>query len=89
VGHRETHLDQGSHGIFLDIGRANFPEGHAKSSALPGNKVRDACAIWSPGAGASSPGADCAFAVDEIQYGKGHKYLTLVYQIDLGLHRLL
>jgi len=23
--------------------------------------------------------------VDEIQYAKGHKYLTLVYQIDLGM----
>ena len=27
--------------------------------------------------------------VDEIQYAKGHKYLTLVYQIDLGVTRLL
>jgi len=27
--------------------------------------------------------------VDEIQYGKGHQYLTLVYQIDLGCTRLL
>ncbi len=27
--------------------------------------------------------------VDEIQYAKGHKYLTLVYQIDAGLTRLL
>ena len=27
--------------------------------------------------------------VDEIQYAKGHKYLTLVYQIDLGSPRLL
>ena len=26
-----------------------------------------------------------AVGVDEIQYAKGHKYLTLVYQIDLGL----
>ena len=23
--------------------------------------------------------------MDEIQYAKGHKYLTLVYQIDLGV----
>jgi transposase len=30
-----------------------------------------------------------AIGVDEIQYGKGHKYLTLVYQIDLGCTRLL
>jgi transposase len=27
--------------------------------------------------------------VDEIQYRKGHKYLTLVYQIDAGCRRLL
>ena len=30
-----------------------------------------------------------AIGVDEIQYGKGHKYLTLVYQIEEGLRRLL
>jgi transposase len=28
-----------------------------------------------------------AIGVDEIQYAKGHKYMTLVYQIDLGLWR--
>lgn len=30
-----------------------------------------------------------AIGVDEIQYRKGHKYLTLVYQIDAGCRRLL
>ena len=30
-----------------------------------------------------------AIGVDEIQYAKGHKYLTLVYQIDEGCKRLL
>lgn len=30
-----------------------------------------------------------AMGVDEIQYAKGHKYLTLVYQIDAGATRLL
>jgi transposase len=30
-----------------------------------------------------------AIGVDEIQYAKGHKYLTLVYQIDLGVTRTL
>jgi transposase len=30
-----------------------------------------------------------AIGVDEIQYAKGHKYLTLVYQIDPGFIRLL
>jgi transposase len=29
-----------------------------------------------------------AIGVDEIQYAKGHKYLTLVYLIDLGATRL-
>jgi transposase len=30
-----------------------------------------------------------AIGVDEIQYQKGHKYLTLVYQLDQGCRRLL
>ena len=30
-----------------------------------------------------------AIGMDEIQYAKGHKYLTLVYQIDAHLTRLL
>ena len=30
-----------------------------------------------------------AIGVDEIQYRKGHQYLTLVYQINLGARRLL
>lgn len=30
-----------------------------------------------------------AIGVDEIQYGRGHRYLTLVYQIDAGCQRLL
>jgi transposase len=32
---------------------------------------------------------DRCHRVDEIQYAIGHKYLTLVYQIDLGVTRLL
>lgn len=30
-----------------------------------------------------------AIGIDEIQFGKGHKYLTLVYQLDAGRRRLL
>jgi transposase len=30
-----------------------------------------------------------AIGVDEVQYRKGHQYLTLVYQIDEGMRRLL
>ncbi len=36
-----------------------------------------------------SLGPISAIGVDEIQYAKGHKYLTLVYQIDSGSTRLL
>jgi transposase len=34
-------------------------------------------------------GAIQAIGVDEIQYGRGHNYLTLVYQIEQGCIRLL
>ncbi|MFD2272316.1 transposase [Undibacterium arcticum] len=34
-------------------------------------------------------GPIAAIGVDEIQYSKGHKYLTLVYQIDAQCTRLL
>jgi transposase len=30
-----------------------------------------------------------AIGVDEVQFQKGHRYLTVVYQIDQGCHRLL
>lgn len=30
-----------------------------------------------------------AIGVDELQYGKGHQYLTLVYQLNAGVRRLL
>ncbi len=30
-----------------------------------------------------------AIGVDELQYGRGHQYLTLVYQIEAGCQRLL
>ncbi|HEY2152753.1 MAG TPA: transposase, partial [Vicinamibacterales bacterium] len=34
-------------------------------------------------------GPIAAIGVDEIQYAKGHKYLTLVYQIEQHCTRLL
>ena len=30
-----------------------------------------------------------AIGIDEIQYQRGHRYLTLAYQIDAGCRRLL
>src|ERR1700724_2170097 len=41
------------------------------------------------GLGHRIPGQNDTIGVDENQYPKGHKYLTLVYQIDLGVTRLL
>jgi hypothetical protein len=41
------------------------------------------------GSRAQTLGQIDAIGVDEIQYSKGHKYLILVYQIDLGVTRLL
>ena len=38
---------------------------------------------------ASHLGPIAAIGVDEIQYAKGHKYLTLVYQIEQQCTRLL
>jgi transposase len=58
-----------------------------KETALSFNttwdKVRD------PRAERRQLGAGASLGVDEIQYAKGHKYHTLVYQIDSGLTRLL
>ena len=54
------------------------------------DKVFDAvdhAVTW--GLGHRTLGQIDAIGVDEIQYAKGHKYLTLVYQIDLGITRLL
>src|SRR6266851_948023 len=42
-----------------------------------------------PAAGYDHLGPIQAIGVDEIQYAKGHKYLTLVYQIEQGCTRLL
>jgi hypothetical protein len=47
----------------------------------------DHAVTW--GLGHRTLGQIDAIGVDEIQYAKGHKYLTLVYQIDLGITRLL
>ena len=43
----------------------------------------------SGGSSIDSLGPIAAIGVDEIQYAKGHKYLTLVYQIEQQCTRLL
>jgi len=66
----------------------------AYSTALPagvaGDKVFDAVDhVVTFGLEHRVLGQIDAIGVDEIQYAKGHKYLALVYQIDLDVTRLL
>jgi transposase len=62
----------------------------AESFRTSWDKVHDAVAyVVAWGLEHRTLGPIDAIGVDEIQYAKGHKYLTLVYQIDLGLTRLL
>lgn len=77
--------------LFLALGRAGF---HGRKRlryfALYGKRVFDAVehvVTW--GLEHRTLGQIDAIGVDEIQYAKGHKYLTLVYQIDLDVIRLL
>ena len=54
------------------------------------DKVRDAVEhVVTFGLAHRTLGQIDAIGVDEIPYAKGHKYLMLVYQIDLGVTRLL
>src|SRR5690348_12527093 len=58
---------------------------HLLGQDLRGGGTRRHLRAGAPGA----RGQIDAIGVDEIQYAKGHKYLTLVYQIDLDVTRLL
>jgi hypothetical protein len=58
-----------------------------KPFTLPGIKVVEDVVTW--GLEHRKLGPIDAIGVDEIQYAKRHKYLTLVYQLDLGITRLL
>jgi transposase len=62
----------------------------AEAFRTSGDKVFDAVehvVIW--GLEHRTLGQIDAIGVDEIQYAKGHKHLTLVCQIDIGITRLL
>jgi transposase len=72
---------------------SSWPVGHANSlgKTLPSPFTL----LWTRSATPSAWGLEHrtlesfrAIGVDEIQYAKGHQYLTLVYQIDQGLTRL-
>ena len=90
MGYGEAHLDQGSHAFPGALGAQTFLEGNRRRVSHFLDKVHDAVqylVTW--GLEHRVLGAIRAIGVDEIQRGKGHKYLTLVYQIDLGCTRLL
>src|SRR6185436_15291931 len=90
MGYGEAHLDK-VHMHFLGhwARKLSWKE-TAEEFRTSWDKVHDAVAYlvtW--GLEHRVLGAIRAIGVDEIQRGKGHKYLTLVYQIDLDCTRLL
>ncbi len=83
-------LDQGAHAVPGPLGAPTFLEGNRRSIRTSWEKVFDAVEhVVTYGLEHRCLGQIDAIGVDEIQYAKGHKYLTLVYQIDLGITRLL
>jgi transposase len=71
-------------------GRAGFRKETAEAFRTSWDKVFDAAEhVVAYGLEHRVFGQINAIGIDEIQYAKGHKYLTLVYRIDLGATRLL
>ena len=90
MGRRQTHVDQGLYAVPRPLGAPTLVEGNRPGISHFGEKVFDAVeyvVAW--GLEHRTLGQVDAIGVDEIQYAKGHKYLTLVYQIDIGITRLL
>ena len=84
LGRWEASVDQSLYAVW-PLGAQALLEGNRRG--LPhflGPGVRRG-RVCGRRAGASHAGVDPRIGVDEIQYAKGHKYLTLVYQIDQGL----
>ena len=85
----QTPSDQGLHGFLATLGTQAELERGPKSFRTSWEKVRNLVeyvVYW--GVQHRNLGPIFAIGVDEIQYAKGHKYLTFVYQID-DLTRLL
>jgi hypothetical protein len=72
-GRRQADPDQSVHVVSGPLGAQTVVEGNVVTFGLEHRVL----------------GQIDAIGVDEIQYAKGHKYLTLVYQIDRGVTRLL
>jgi Transposase len=90
MGHRQAPPDQGPHAISCPLGTQTVVAGNSHfvpydlGQGLPRGRVRRHLGLEK-----RQLGPIAAIGVDEIQYAKGHKYLTLVYQIEEGCTRLL
>ena len=90
LGRRQAHTDQSLHALLSPLGAANVWKETAEAFRTSWDKVFDAVEhVVTFGLEHRVLGQIDAIGVDEIQYAKGHKYLTLVYQIDLDVTRLL
>ncbi len=91
VGRRQASVDESLYAVPRPLGAQTFVEGNRRIvSYFMGQGARRRRNTLSPRAWSIvRSGPIDAIGVDEIQYAKGHKYLTLVYQIDLGMTRLL
>src|SRR5262249_30839816 len=90
MGRRQAHPDQSLYALLSRWSRRLSWKQTAEAFRTSWDKVFDAVehvVTW--GLEHRTLGQIDAIGVDEIQYSKGHKYLTLVYQIDLGATRLL
>ena len=90
LGRRQTHTDKSLYALPAHWARRLSWKETAGAFRTSWDKVFDAVehvVTW--GLEHRTLGQIDAIGVDEIQYSKGHEYLTLVYQIDLGVTRLL
>ena len=86
LGRRQTHINQSLHALPSPLGAATVMERDGGGlSYLLGQGFRRVRTCRHRGLEHRTPCQIDAIGVDEIQYSKGHRYLTLVYQIDLGV----
>jgi transposase len=90
LGRRQAPVDPSIHAVSGPLGAQALLAGNRRRVPYVWDKVCDAVEYvvgW--GLAHRTLASISAIGVDEIQYAKGHKYLTLVYQIDQGFTRLL
>ena len=84
-------LTQGLHAVFWRTGRASCRGRRPRGAFAPPGRRSATPSSMSCSGGSSTANSTAvkAIGVDEIAYGRGHQYLTLVYQIESGCTRLL